>query len=536
MSADVMSPVRTMPDTVPPNDRTLGWIVLEWMTEWLLQPDGPDAGEIFTLTPEQVRIVLRWYAVDDRGQFVYRRGSLRRMKGWGKDPFLAAIAACEFVGPCRFGGWGPNGPQAIPHPAALVQVAAVSKDQTRNTMRLFPGMFSKACIAEYGIDMGKEIIYSGRNGVIEAVTSSPRALEGARASFVILNETHHWLANNSGHEMAEVIDRNLAKSRDGTARGMEITNAPLPGEDSVAERTWEGFQKIQEGKSRATGYYYDSLEAPADTQLSDPESLRRGLEIARGDSKWLDIDRLMAEIMDPKTPAYLSRRMYLNQLVASDDALISPQEWDVLALKDTLQPGDEIVLGFDGGKSDDATVLMALRVDDRFAQPIKVWERPDGPRGDNWEVDRETVDGVVRNTMETYNVLAFFADTALWESYVDAWSQDFRDQLAIKASSKSAIGRDMRGGLEELTRANERLVAAIGDGKLVHDGDPTLRRHVLNARRRLNRFGVSFGKEHRESQRKVDAYAALLLADMARHNLLESGKRKDTDTTVIVFN
>lgn len=439
------------------------------------------------------------------------------------------------MGPCRFGGWGPNGPVAVAHPAAWVQVAAVSKEQTKTTMRLFPGLLSKECLRQYGVDLGKEIIYSARNGVIESVTSSPRALEGARASFVLLNETHHWLANNSGHDMSEVIDRNLAKSRDGSARGMEITNAPLPGEDSVAERTWEGFQKIQEGKSKATGYYYDSVEAPAGTDLSDPDSLRRGLEIARGDSTWLDVERLMAEIMDPKTPAYLSRRMYLNQLVASDDALISPQEWKKLEVKKHLEPGDEITLGFDGGKADDATALVAIRLSDRFVQPLGIWERPDGPESKNWEVNREKVDGVVQHAMGTYKVVGFFADVALWESYIDSWSQQWRHVLQVKASPKSAIGRDMRGGLEELTRANERLVAAIVDGKIAHDGNGTLTRHVLNARRRLNRFGVTFGKEHRESQRKVDGYAAMLLADMARHALLESGKYKKVDRKVMVF-
>src|SRR5690606_40001477 len=42
-------------DTVPPENRTLGWPILEWVTEYVLQPDGPQAGEPFTFTDEQVR-------------------------------------------------------------------------------------------------------------------------------------------------------------------------------------------------------------------------------------------------------------------------------------------------------------------------------------------------------------------------------------------------------------------------------------------------------------------------------------------------
>src|SRR5690606_18603498 len=148
-------------DTVPPENRTLGWPILEWVTEYVLQPDGPQAGEPFTFTDEQVRILLRWFALDEGGRFRYRSGTIRRLKGWGKDPFLAVLSLVEFVGPSRFGGWNAAGmPVAVPHPAPWVQVAAVSLTQTRNTFRLFPGMMSPELIDEYGVDPGKEITYS----------------------------------------------------------------------------------------------------------------------------------------------------------------------------------------------------------------------------------------------------------------------------------------------------------------------------------------------------------------------------------------
>jgi hypothetical protein len=40
----------------------------------------------------------------------------------------------------------------------------------------------------------------------------------------------------------------------------------------------------------------------------------------------------------------------------------------------------------------------------------------------------------------------------------------------------------------------------ILDGKIGHDGDLALLRHVLNARRRTNNYGVSFGKESRKAR------------------------------------
>ncbi|MDG4532566.1 terminase [Streptomyces sp. AV19] len=354
-----------------------------------------------------------------------------------------------------------------------------------------------------------------------------------------MNETHHWVLSNQGHDMAATIAGNVGKSRGGSARTMEITNAPQPGEDSVAEQTWHSWSKITEGKARDSGLYYDSVESPP-VDLSDPDQLRAGIIAARGDATWLDVDWIISTIYSGLMPRSRSQRMFLNQLVTAEDALIAAEDWDACAVDESLDDGDEITLGFDGGKSDDATALVAVRVRDRLIVPLGVWERPDGPAGDGWTVDRDDVDGAVRNAFLRYDVLAFHADVALWESYIDAWSADFRDRLVVKASATSAVGRDMRGGLQELTAANERLVSAIENQRVRHGGGGsplgrTLRRHVLNTRRRPNRFGLSFGKPNRESAHKVDAYAAALLADLARHRLIESGRSRAPERSGQVF-
>ncbi len=534
-------PVRTIPDYIPLPHETVGWDVLAWASEYLRQPDGDSPGTRWRFTGEQARIVLRWYSLGDDKKFRYRTGTVRRMKGAGKDPFLAAIAAVELCGPCRFAGYTPDGlPLAEAHGAPWVQVCAVSLQQTQNTMRLFPGMFSNDAIEQYGLDIGREFVRTGSDGLIEAVTSSPRTLEGGRPTLVILNESHHWLQNNHGHEMAEIIAGNVGKSRGGGSRTMEITNAPLPGEDSVAERTWNTFSKILEGKARDPGMYYDSVESP-NVDMSDPEELTAGILAARGDAEWLDPDWVISIIYGGTMPRERSQRMYLNQLVTASDSLISPQDWDQSASSAVvLRNGDEITLGFDGGKSSDATALVAIRISDRAVFPLGIWERPDGPEADGWQVDRYAVDGAVRSALETYRVNAFFADVAYWESWVDSWSADYGQTLLIKASSRSAVGRDMRGGLQELTAANERLVSAIEERKVLH-GDPelplnrTLRRHVLNARRRPNQYGLSFGKATRDSAQKVDGYAALLLADLARHRLVESGKSRTPERSGAVY-
>lgn len=504
---------------------TLGWQVLAWSDAYLRQPDGPAAGTPWRYTDEQARFVLWWFAVDEAGRFVYRYGMLRRVKGWGKDPVGATLCATEFVGPCRFGGFDAQGkPVAIQHPASWVMTAAVAREQTRNTMTLFPGLLSDDLIAQEKIDLGKEIIYAHRGRCrLESVTSSPRALEGPRATFVLKNETQHWLRNNEGHAMSEVIARNSTKSRDGASRVLAISNAHEPGEDSDAEHDWEAWQAIEQGRSRATGFLYDSLEAPPDVDLTDEDQLRAGLLAARGDSTWLDIDRHVEEIYDPRNSPAASRRFYLNQLIAAEDAWVQPFEYDRLIVEGwEVEEGEEITLGFDGSKTDDHSVLRACRVSDGYTFTLGAWD----PAKYGNEVPRDLVDGEVRRAHERFQVAAFFSDLHPWESYVDKWAEDFGRGYSAKATAKHAIAWDMRARNKDTTIEIERLHDEIEEEAFADDGHPLVRQHFHNARRRPNRWGVTVGKEHRESPRKIDAVPATALCRTARRLVLANPRRR----------
>lgn len=499
--------------------KTLGWDILAWTAEYLQQPDGPQAGERWRFTDEQARFVLWFYAVDDAGRFVYRNAVFRRMKGTGKTPMAAALCAAEFVGPCRFGGWNGAQPIAVPHSAAWVQTVAVSKEQTRNMMTLFPGLFTREAIQKYSIDLGKEIIYAhkGRSR-IEAVTSSPRSLEGGRATFVVKDENHHWIESNEGHAMAEVIARNLAKSRDGSARSLATTNAFNPGEESDAEHDWQAYVEIVEGRSRATGFLYDCLEAPPETELANPDSLRAGLLAARGDSTWLDVDRLMEEIYDPRTPPSMARRFYLNQLVAGEDAWILPHLWESRARPNHKVPDGAIVtLGLDGSKSDDHTALVGCEVETGHMFLIGHWDPERYPES---QLPRDQVDATVHQAFAKYDVVGFYSDRQHFETYIDKWAEEFGDKLCVASRVKQPIEWDMGARSHDATKAAESFHDAIVEGALTFDGNVTFTQHVLNARARLNNFGTTFGKESRFSSRKVDCLAAAVLSRQARQDYI----------------
>ena len=67
----------------------------------------------------------------------------------------------------------------------------------------------------------------------------------------------------------------------------------------------------------------------------------------------------------------------------------------------------------------------------------------------------------------------------------------------------------------------------IENGSFKHDGSSVLGRHVVNARRRPNRHGISIGKEAPKSPRKIDGAVAMIIARQARRLVLGSKQWKE---------
>lgn len=533
-------------------ERTLGWGVINWWAEYVKSPGGESAGEMFLPTLEQARFTLWWYALDENGFYAYREGVLRRLKGWGKDPYAAALALAELCGPVAFSHFEENGePVGKIRHAAWIQVAAVSQEQTGNTFGLFPIMVSQKLKQTYGLEVNKTIIYSAAGGKIESITSSPASMEGKRPTFVIQNETQWWGCGpdgklNEGHAMSDVIEGNVTKIPG--ARKLSICNAHIPGYDTVAERDYDTWQDVQSGKAVDTAMLYDALEAPADTPLSeipsekeDPEGyaagvqkLREGIIVACGDSDWLPVEEIIQSVLNVRNAVTESRRKFLNQVNAHEDSWLSPQDWDKIALTDPvfkLNPGERITLGFDGSKSNDWTALVACRVSDGCLFLIKVW---DPENYSNNEVPREDVDATVRSMFARYEIVAFRADVKEFEAYVDQWSTDFRKQIKVNASPASPVAFDMRGQTKRFALDCERLQDAVIEREVFHDGNAILRQHVLNARRYPTTYdAISIRKQSKDSGKKIDAAVCCVLAFGARYDFLVSKRNRGTGAVII---
>ena len=524
---------------------TLGPQIARWVKEYIKSPDGTGA---FVFSPEQLRLLYWIYAVDDSGRWVYRELTIQRLKGWGKDPFAALLALIEMVGPCRFSRWDEGGnPVGRPEYNAWVQVMAVSKDQTKNTMRMFAVLASEKLKRDYSVVIGKEQMTALRGQrLVEAVTSSPETREGNRPTFQIGNEPHHWRDNNSGHDMRGVMDRNLKQP---ASRILWITNAYNPAEESVGQANREGYEldvatQVKASRMGIPEIMYDTLEAPENARVI-PREIIPVLLAVRGDSVWVNVEDIKAKMLDSRNSVITSRRFYFNQIGADEESWVDPKDvdatidpqvkaWrrdpdiDLSAPDAALEVGwvpvkrdDPIVMFFDGGKTDDHTAISGYRLSDGYLFAIGHWGRPSNlDDREPWFAPRTEIDERVQKAMDRFTVVAFWSDpsharddetdVAYWDDLIDSWHRRYKDRLLLWAvrtgTGQHSVRWDMTSPAHQQTfvQGAEAFQQAMREREVKHDGNAMFVRYMKNAKSYQTKYGTSLWKGSRGSKRKID--------------------------------
>lgn len=511
---------------VPGEFPTLGYAVADLIQSVCVVPDGDLVGQPYALTDEQLRFLLHFYRLDpETGKFVHERGAqLVRPQKWGKGPFSAAIicAECHPEGPVLFGGWDAVGePVGRPWTTPHWQVTAVSEDQTDNVWRALQPMIELGALKADIPDTGLTRINLPSGGLIEPVTSSARSRLGQRITGATQDETHSWTKQNGGRALADNQRRNLAGMG---GRWMETTNAWDPREDSVAQQTAE---------SKSDGVYCDDVD-PGAGSVRNKVDRRRMLRKVYGDSFWVDLDRIDAEIQDLiQRDAPQAERYFLNRKLASEDRALDINRWRTLADKAKVaEPGSLIVIGVDGARFRDALAIVATDVESGHQWPLGVWERPEDAE-DDYEHPSDDIDGVMIDAFERFTVWRVYIDPQWIEHLVQTWQGRWGDRV-VKAwytNRPAPIGWAVRSFTE-----------AIGAGDLSHDGGALLTAHINNARKaRLNvkddegNFLHTLAKDRRGSPRKIDAAMAAVLSWEARGDAIASGAEGAGEILVEVF-
>ena len=521
---------------------------------------GDVQGEPVQLDQELYDFTVDAYAHDARGRRLYDSAFFSRPKGRDKSGHAGRVVLFEALGPCRFAGFAEGGelftwrdfayeyqpgePMGRPVTSPFIRCLATEEGQAGNTYDNVYFNLTEGPLAE-GLPRdaaGLTRTYIPGGGEIVPSTAANASKDGGKESFCVFDETH-LMVLPSLKAMYRTVRRNMAKRRNASPWSLETSTMYVTGQDSVAEETHHLAQKLIESKERrAAGklilgdprvmrLFFDHRFGNPEVDLTDESALREALEEAYGPfAEVMDLDRVIAEIWDPRNPPSQSRQYFLNVASGASDAWVLEHQWAARYDADKIVADREaITLGFDGSRKrsasvTDATALIGCRVSDGHLFELGVWEQPAGPAGDGWRVPVTEVDAAVDYAFSRWNVVGFYADPAKWETYVAAWAAKYGPRLKVKASRDHPIEWWMTGGRSHLiVKAVGLFLGALLDGELSHGGDYALTRHVLNARIRPTTSGLTISKPHPDSPQKIDAAIAGILAYQARVDAIAKG-------------
>lgn len=531
---------------VPGEYPTLGYQMADWIEARCAIPDREFVGDPFLLTDEELNFLLHFYRLDpETCRFVHYRGAqLTRPQKWGKGPFSSGVICGEAQGPALPDGWDAYGePVGKPWPTPLIQVTAVSEDQTDNVYSALLPMIELGALHGEIDDTGLGRINLPGGGKIEPVTASGRSRLGQRLTFAVEDQTESWLKRNGGRTLADNQRRNLAGMG---GRWLSTPNAWDPTEESVAQYTAEHERE---------GVYHDDVEPAEGLSIRNKTERRRALRTVYGDAvagtrdgkkraitPWIDVDRIEAEIQAllARDPAQ-AERYFLNRKQSAEARAFNGAQWDDLATDYEPEDGSLIVIAADGARFVDSLAVIATEVETGFQWPLIIEERPEYA-DENYEHDLDAVDGAVEEAVERFAVWRIYVDPGSATGNIDPLVEKWQGRWGEKKVIAWRMNRP-----KQTAFAVSNYTAAINTAELSHNGDPDFARHIKNAVRWPihaldddHKPLYVIGKDRPESPRKMDAAAAGALSWETRGDAIAAGAGPDDairarDGSVYVF-
>jgi phage terminase large subunit-like protein len=131
---------------------------------------------------------------------------------------------------------------------------------------------------------------------------------------------------------------------------------------------------------------------------------------------------------------------------------------------------------------------------------VKAWEKDLEHDGPDWRVDISEVEQTVMDFCQNHNVKEIACDPFRWQRSMEVLENHGLPVVAFPQSPQRMI------------KACAKFYDATAEGRIVHDGDPLLARHIGNTAVKLTPAGPHIKKENPNSPRKIDAAVAAILA------------------------
>lgn len=447
--------------------------MVAFVEHFLRLPKGTGAGELIRLRPWQMEILRGLFgpARQKKGApFTRPRQALVSMpRKNGKSLLAACIAVYALMADDEEGA-------EVLVVAADERQARVVWNLARRMIELSPELNEQCWI------YADRVVYAATDSVLEPLPAEGDRLQGRNPSLAVVDELH---------VVAEETWDAMALAGGTRARPLTLAISTAAGDrDGIMWRLTEHGRRGGD-----PGFFYWCRSAPAGCNLHDEKAWAKA-NPALGD--FLSAEHLRATMRTTRED--VARRYSLNQWVGQVGSWIEWGRFEALADPGrVVPPGTRIVCAFDGSASSDSTALIGCTVEEApHVFVLGLWEQDGDPR---WRVDRADVLARVAQVMEVYNVAELTADVFGWRSEAEDWAKRWPGRVLEAPMGASRMGP-----------AVDRTYVAIAEGKLSHDGDERLIRHVAHAVAKRSSYGDILSKDHRESPRKIDACIAMVLA------------------------
>nr|WP_237727991.1 terminase large subunit [Cellulomonas sp. APG4] len=380
----------------------------------------------------------------------------------------------------------------LDEPGAEVYSCAADKDQAklifkevRTSVEMSPDLDAK----QGGIfKVYRDAIeYPATGSVYKALSAEAFTKEGLNPSRVLFDELHaqpNWELWNVMNQGSDTRDQPLVVAISTFGVMTDTT-----GQTSVAKAQHEYFEQIVSGETvdpRFGGRVYSAKLGEHDDYLDE----RVWFEANPALGDFLHLEKMSAVSRKMLPPEFKTKR--LNIWVTSSNPWLPDGTWD--ACRDperTIEDGTPVVLAFDGSRSNDATAILAVTIEERpRLQVVGLWEKPDD--GSVWKVPRGEVKDEIRRACRRFKVKEIAWDEFLWQ---DAAEELLEEKIPVEYFPQTP---------ERMRPATQRFYERVIDRDLTHDGDARLARHVGNTVLKTTYRGSQIAKDKPDSPRKID--------------------------------
>jgi phage terminase large subunit-like protein len=445
---------------------------------------GEGTGELVKLVPFQRRLIDDLFELGDDGRRRYRQ-ALVQMPRKNSKTFLSACLALYDAVTGEPGG-------EVYFCAGDRKQASRAFDEIRRMVEMDPELSSLFTVYRQAMEIPA-------TGTVLRVLSSEAGLQqGLSPSWVVFDE----IAGQPDEKLWAAMTLGS-----GTRTQPMVVGISTPGysKDSLLWRLYEHGKRIQAGEVEDPTFFFRAWE-PADPECDwrDPKVWRQ-TNPALG--HFLHVEDFEATVV--KTPENDFRRFRLGQWTSTKESALPFGAWDECADPDREVPqGAEVVLGLDPSFERDATALIGATVEERpHLFVVDIWEQsPDDP---GWRVPVADVLAAIREMATYFTVREVAFDPPRWGGLMaELETEGLADFIVSWPTATPA----------RISPAWLDLRDAVLEGRLTHDGDPRLSRHIANMVLKTDRLGPRPIRDRNAPRAFVDGgIAAIIAHDRAMH-------------------